>query len=192
MNGPLVSIVMPCYQNGRTLARTVRSIQAQTEQSWELIAVDDGSSDGTLELMKELHARDGRVRFLSFSRNFGKEAALLAGLSFSSADETLLYAQQVKDAVITSVGSGNRIGYLARLDGRVTLVQKEAVDMIVHGAGDVFTSALCGELLNGQAPQTALLRAADFCDSGIHETAKRQPGHWYGLAFEPVLKGTRV
>ena len=120
------------------------------------------------------------------------EAALLAGLSFSSADETLLYAQQVKDAVITSVGSGNRIGYLARLDGRVTLVQKEAVDMIVHGAGDVFTSALCGELLNGQAPQTALLRAADFCDSCIHETAKRQPGHWYGLAFEPVLKGTRV
>lgn len=120
------------------------------------------------------------------------EAALLAGLSFSSADETLLYAQQVKDAVITSVGSGSRIGYLARLDGRVTLVQKEAVDMTVHGAGDVFTSALSGELLSGQAPQTALLRAADFCDSCIHETAKRQPGHWYGLAFEPVLKGNRV
>ena len=120
------------------------------------------------------------------------EAALLAGLSFSSADETLLYAQQVKDAVITSVGSGNRIGYLARLDGRVTLVQKESVDMTVHGAGDVFTSALSGELLSGQAPQTALLRAADFCDSCIHETAKRQPGHWYGLAFEPVLKGTCV
>ena len=120
------------------------------------------------------------------------EAALLAGLSFSSADETLLYAQQVKDAIITSIGSGSRIGYLARLDGRVMLVQKEAVDMTVHGAGDVFTSALSGELLSGQAPQTALLRAADFCDSCIHETAKRQPGHWYGLAFEPVLKGTRV
>lgn len=120
------------------------------------------------------------------------EAALLAGLSFSSADETLLYAQQVKDVVITSVGSEGRIGYLARLDGRVTLVQKESVDMAVHGAGDVFTSALSGELLSGQAPQTALLRAADFCDSCIHETAKRQPGHWYGLAFEPVLKGTRV
>ena len=109
------------------------------------------------------------------------EAALLAGLSFSSADETLLYAQQVKDAVITSVGSGNRIGYLARLDGRVTLVQKESVDMTVHGAGDVFTSALSGELLSGQAPQTALLRAADFCDSCIHETVKRQPDHWKAL-----------
>ena len=77
---------------------------------------------------------------------------------------------------------------LTRLDGRVTLVQKEAVDMTVHGAGDVFTSALSGELLSRQAPQTALLRAADFCDSCIHETAKQQ----YGLAFELVLKGTRV
>ena len=96
------------------------------------------------------------------------------------------------DAIITSVGSGNRIGYLARLDGRVTCVQKPVVDMTLHGAGDVFTSALCGELLSGQAPQNALLHAADFCDSCIHETAKRQPGHWYGLAFEPVLKGNRV
>ena len=90
------------------------------------------------------------------------EAALLAGLSFSSADETLLYAQQVKDAVITSVGSGSRIGYLARLDGRVTLVQKEAVDMTVHGAGDVFTSALSGELLSGQAPADGAAARSGF------------------------------
>ena len=120
------------------------------------------------------------------------EAALLAGLPFSSSDEEILDALKTPDAIITSVGEGSRIGYLARLDGRVTLVQKEAVDMTVHGAGDVFTSALAGGLLRGQAPQTALLRAADFCDSCIHETAKRQPGHWYGLAFEPVLKGNRV
>ena len=149
-------------------------------------ALYTGFSDAHVDAMRELCSL---ADLITPNRT---EAALLAGLSFSSADETLLYAQQVKDAVITSVGSGNRIGYLARLDGRVTLVQKEAVDMIVHGAGDVFTSALCGELLNEQAPQTALLRAADFCDSCIHETAKRQPGHWYGLAFEPVLKGTRV
>ena len=50
-------------------------------------------------------------------------------------------------------------------------------------------NALSGEMMT---KLDALLRAADFCDSCIHETAKRQPGHWYGLAFEPVLKGTRV
>ena len=133
-------------------------------------ALYTGFSDAHVDAMRELCSL---ADLITPNRT---EAALLAGLSFSSADETLLYAQQVKDAVITSVGSGNRIGYLARLDG----------------AGDVFTSALSGELLSRQAPQTALLHAADFCDSCIHETAKRQPGHWYGLAFEPVLKGTRV
>ena len=117
------------------------------------------------------------------------EAALLAGLSFSCANETLLYAQQVKNTVITSIKSGNRMGYLARLDGQVSLVQKQYVDQMLHGAGDVFTSALCGELLSGRSLQTALLHAADFCDSCIQETVRRQPGHWYGLAFEPVLKG---
>ena len=56
----------------------------------------------------------------------------------------------------------------------------------------MFTSALCGELLCGKAPMDALDSAADFCDRCIHETVKRQPWHWYGLAFEPVLKGNHV
>ena len=43
-----------------------------------------------------------------------------------------------------------------------------------------------------QALKEAYIRFDYVCDSCIHETAKRQPGHWYGLAFEPVLKGTRV
>ena len=66
------------------------------------------------------------------------------------------------------------------------------VVLTLHGAGDVFTSALCGELLCGKAPMDALDSAADFCDRCIHETVKRQPWHWYGLAFEPVLKGNHV
>ena len=61
--------------------------------------------------------------------------------------------------------------------------------LVLHGAGDVFTSALCGELLSGKGPREALERAAGFCHRCIQETAKRQPGHWYGLAFEPALKG---
>ena len=56
------------------------------------------------------------------------------------------------------------------------LVQKEAVDMTVHGEGEVFTSALSGELQSGKAPQTEQLR----------------PGRGGGRAFEPVLKGYRV
>lgn len=120
------------------------------------------------------------------------EAALLSGLACSSADETLLYAQQVKNTILTSVRTETGIGYLARLDGSIRLVLRPFVELTLHGAGDVFTSALCGGLLCGKAPMDALDSAADFCDRCIHETVKRQPWHWYGLAFEPVLKGNHV
>ena len=75
------------------------------------------------------------------------EAALLSGLACSSADETLLYAQQVKNTILTSVRTETGIGYLARLDGGIRLVLRPFVELTLHGAGDVFTSALCGELL---------------------------------------------
>ena len=97
MNGPLVSIVMPCYQSGRTLARTVRSIQAQTEESWELIAVDDGSSDDTLAVLTQLAQDEPRMRVIhqenggvSAARNAGMEAARGTWLSFVDADDHLL------------------------------------------------------------------------------------------------------
>ena len=76
--------------------------------------------------------------------------------------------------------------------GGIRLVLRPFAELTLHGAGDVFTSALCGELLCGKAPMDALDSAADFCDRCIHETVKRQPWHWYGLAFEPVLKGNHV
>jgi len=57
------------YQAFDELTQTMR------KQSFELILIDDGSKDGTLTLMLSLAARDTRVRYLSFSRNFGKEAA---------------------------------------------------------------------------------------------------------------------
>ena len=79
---PLVSIVMPCYNNGRTLARTVASIQAQTEKNWELIAVDDGSRDDTLCVLQRLAQDEPRMRVIhqenggvSAARNCGMDAA---------------------------------------------------------------------------------------------------------------------
>lgn len=97
MNAPLVSIVMPCYQNGQTLARTVRSIRAQTEENWELIAVDDGSRDDTLSVLERLARDEPRMRVIhqenggvSAARNAGIEAARGTWLSFVDADDHLL------------------------------------------------------------------------------------------------------
>ena len=97
MNKPLVSIVMPCYQNGQTLARTVQSIQAQTCENWELIAIDDGSKDDTLAVLERLAEREPRMRVIhqenggvSAARNAGMEAAAGAWISFVDADDHLL------------------------------------------------------------------------------------------------------
>lgn len=94
---PLVSIVMPCYNNGQTLARTVESIQTQTQKNWELIAVDDGSKDDTLSVLENLAQGEARMRVLhqknggvSAARNAGMEAAKGQWIFFIDADDHLL------------------------------------------------------------------------------------------------------
>lgn len=81
----LISIVVPCLNEEEALPvyyREMVKIMDQMEGTdFELIFVDDGSDDGTLEEMRRLSRRDRRCRYLSFSRNFGKEAAIYAGLS---------------------------------------------------------------------------------------------------------------
>ena len=86
MQMPLLSIVCPCYNEEAvlplfydTLQRTALDKLADACE-FELIFVNDGSRDGTLAVLRALAARDARVKYVSFSRNFGKEAALYAGL----------------------------------------------------------------------------------------------------------------
>ena len=97
MNRPLVSFVVPCYQSGRTVERTLRSIQAQTVRDWELIAVDDGSSDDTLSVLSQLAQEEPRMRVIhqenggvSAARNTGMVSARGQWISFVDADDHLL------------------------------------------------------------------------------------------------------
>jgi glycosyltransferase involved in cell wall biosynthesis len=57
---------------------------------WQVIFVDDGSTDGTLARLKALNAEDGRIKAVALSRNFGKEIAIAAGLSYVTADAAVL------------------------------------------------------------------------------------------------------
>lgn len=79
-----ISIIVPCYNEQEALPLFYAEITRVAEQmaplTFEFVFIDDGSSDGTLSTLRSLAAQDKRVRFVSFSRNFGKEAAILAGL----------------------------------------------------------------------------------------------------------------
>ncbi len=79
---PEISVVVPALNEAPTLARLCDEIRRVLEPvcSYEIVIVDDGSTDGTLAELERLHERDPRIRFVSLSRNFGHQAALRAGI----------------------------------------------------------------------------------------------------------------
>lgn len=90
MQKDLISIVIPCFNEQEMIpifyAEMKKNMAATQIVDFELIFVNDGSSDNTLESMRTLARMDNRVRYLSFSRNFGKEAAMYAGLQSATGD----------------------------------------------------------------------------------------------------------
>ncbi|MFG2633624.1 glycosyltransferase family 2 protein [Streptomyces sp. NPDC048362] len=92
----LISIVAPCYNEEAVVARFHEEVRKVAEEmlplghDMEFVYVDDGSRDRTLTVLTQLADLDARVRYVSFSRNFGKEAALLAGLRHASGDAVIV------------------------------------------------------------------------------------------------------
>jgi glycosyltransferase involved in cell wall biosynthesis len=88
-----ISILVPCYNEEQVLPfflEAIRSVMADKQYAWELLLVDDGSSDGTLSVMEQVHRQDERVHYIELSRNFGKENALMAGLDHVSGDAVVI------------------------------------------------------------------------------------------------------
>ena len=96
-----ISVIVSCYNEEESLPlfyEEMRKVMAEMSQNdFELIFVNDGSRDNTLKEIKELRAKDKRVRYISFSRNFGKEAAMKAGLDYSTGDYVTLMDADLQD-----------------------------------------------------------------------------------------------
>lgn len=96
----MLSIIVPCYNEQESVPlfyAAVQDLKPQIDQSLEYIFVDDGSTDGTLPELRQLAAHDSSVRYISFSRNFGKEAALYAGLKEASGDLVTVMDADLQD-----------------------------------------------------------------------------------------------
>jgi len=94
------SIVAPCWNeegNLNELYRRVKEVMEQIGEPWELVLVNDGSTDRTLDLMRELHTADPRVHYLDFSRNFGHQIAVTAGMDFAQGDTVILIDADLQD-----------------------------------------------------------------------------------------------
>ena len=98
-----ISIVVPCYNEEEALPLyygamlpVLENLRAQGAEA-DFVFVDDGSSDGTLRVLRDLREKDGRCGYVSFSRNFGKEAAMYAGLQHAKGDYVAVMDADLQD-----------------------------------------------------------------------------------------------
>lgn len=98
---PIVSILIPCFNEQESLyplyERLKKIMDTNLLYQWEVIMIDDGSKDNTLEIIKALHQQDKRICYIGLSRNFGKENAMLAGFDHATGDCLVIIDADLQD-----------------------------------------------------------------------------------------------
>ena len=100
MNSPIISIIAPVYNEAAILPELYKRVKAALEpfqDSWELILIDDGSEDGSRELIRKLAHEDKKVRPVIFARNFGHQIAVTAGLDYSCGEAVVIIDSDLQD-----------------------------------------------------------------------------------------------
>ena len=97
----LLSIIVPCKNEEQAVpifySEFLKVAEKMGKINFEIIFVEDGSTDNTLGIIRDMSAKDPRVRYISFSRNFGKEAAMSAGLKYSMGDYVAIMDADLQD-----------------------------------------------------------------------------------------------
>lgn len=100
MTDPVFSIVAPIFNESETLLelnKRIKQVMDSTQEAWELVLVDDGSTDGSTDLIRQLGAQDERVRPVIFARNFGHQLAVTAGLDYSRGNAVVIIDADLQD-----------------------------------------------------------------------------------------------
>ena len=96
-----ITVLIPCYNEENSIDLLYEHLQKVISQlqeyNFQVLLVNDGSKDNTLAKMQELHEKDPAVSYLSLSRNFGKENAMLAGLDYADGDAVILMDADLQD-----------------------------------------------------------------------------------------------
>ena len=95
-----ISIIVPCYNEEQAIPffyDEITKIVEEMKNNFEFIFINDGSKDKTIEVIKQYSKKDKRVKYIHFSRNFGKEAAMLAGLKLSTGDYVAIMDADLQD-----------------------------------------------------------------------------------------------
>ena len=120
---PTISIIAPVYNelgNLDELYRRICEVMDSAGESWEMVLVDDGSSDGSSDIIRRLGEQDERIRPVIFARNFGHQIAVTAGLDYSRGDAAVIIDADLQDPpevileMMASWRAGNQVVYAVR------------------------------------------------------------------------------
>lgn len=135
----LVSYVFPIYNesgNIELLYKTIDSLlKSNKKYDYELIFINDGSKDTSLELLKQLHEKDNRIVIIDFSRNFGHQIAVTAGLDYANGDAVIIMDSDMQDPprvsfeLIEKWGEGYDVVYAQRRTRKDTWFKKITADV---------------------------------------------------------------
>lgn len=207
MSRPVVSIVTPAFNAGRFIARAVESVRAQTLNAWEMLIVDDGSSDDTVAIARAHAQKDGRIRIIRMDINAGPAAARNRGFAEAQGDwiavldaDDLMEPWRLERLVATATAQGVDV-----VADNLRLVPEDDL----HGPGTAFLDLADGvgpvevtleayfdaNHLFGGARQLGylkpLFRAAFLRDHGLRYDDRIRIGEDYQLVAEALACGAR-
>lgn len=128
-----ISVIVPCYNEQESLPYFYEEISKvmneMSEFQFEIIGINDGSKDNTLNELKKLSDNDKRIKYISFSRNFGKEAAIYAGLKNSNGDYVVIMDADLQDPpqLLVNMMKEIKTGYDSVATRRVTRVGEPVI-----------------------------------------------------------------
>jgi dolichol-phosphate mannosyltransferase len=120
---PVFSVIVPVFNETGCLDelyRRVKEVMEQTKETWELVLVDDGSSDGSTEIIRKFAKADPRVRPVIFARNYGHQLAVTAGMDYSRGEAVIIIDADLQDPpevmleLIAKWHEGNEVVYAVR------------------------------------------------------------------------------
>jgi dolichol-phosphate mannosyltransferase len=168
-----ITVVVPCYNEEAVLPQLFKRITktaASWEVSWKVLLVDDGSTDGSWQLIKEQNLRDNRFCAVRFSRNFGHQPAISAGISLAKGDAVVVVDADLQDPpeliadFISKWKEGYQVVYAVRAKRKENWMKRFSY---------WFFYRLISRMVDFKMP----LDAGDFClmDRVVIETLKQMP-----------------
>lgn len=189
---PRLSVIVPTLNEERSIPPLVERLQPVLDSldlDWEVVFVDDGSTDGTLALLRALNARDPRFKAVSLSRNFGKEVATAAGLAYVTGDAAVLMdadlqhpPELIRDFV-RHWQEGANIVYGKRLDRRADSLLHRLSARLFYAAFEKLSGT---ELPEGAGDFRLLDRKAVDAMNRMRERVRFNKGLYAWVGFRSV------